>query len=98
MNKYYKQYLENHKHPKVKLMHFIGNLVTLDYIVWVVVNQRWMMLLLAPFVVYPFALAGHFIFGPKGNKPSFYKMPFLWAKLCDIKMCYEIVLFKHKIF
>tara|TARA_Y100001973_G_scaffold53896_1_gene79733 strand:- start:426 stop:722 length:297 start_codon:yes stop_codon:yes gene_type:complete len=97
MNKYYEQYLKDHSKPKVKLMHFIGQLVTILYLIWVIYFEHWLLLLLAPFVVYPFAVGGHLLFGAKGNKPSFCKMSFLQAKRCDIKMFIDILRGKHRI-
>ena len=96
-DKYYKQYLKNHSRPKVKLMHFIGQVLTLVYVLFCVVTKNWSWLLLSPLVVYPFAVSGHYLFGSKGNKPSFHKMSFLVAKWCDIRMFMDILRGKHKI-
>tara|TARA_Y100000593_G_scaffold35861_1_gene70011 strand:- start:8561 stop:8878 length:318 start_codon:yes stop_codon:yes gene_type:complete len=104
MNKYYEQYLNDHSEPKVKLMHFIGQIVTIAYLVWSICRLiewpsliSWIQLSITPFVVYPFAVGGHLLFGPKGNKPSFCKMPFLKAKICDIKMFVDIIRGKFRI-
>ena len=43
-------------------MHVIGQLFTLLYVALVLNYQVWVMLLLTPFVVYPFAWAGHYVF------------------------------------
>ena len=96
-DKYYKQYLKNHARPRVKLMHFIGQLATIFYVTFCIVSRNWWWLFLAPLIVYPFAISGHYIFGGKGNKPSFHKMSFLRAKWCDIKMFFDILRGKHKI-
>ena len=72
-------------------MHFIGQLMTISFIIGAVYTRAWLYLLLAPLVIYPFAVAGHILFGAKNNRPSFYKMPFLQAKLCDIKMFIDII-------
>ena len=90
-DEYYRQYLDNHNHPKVRLMHFIGQILTILFIVYVIYIQQWLLLLISPFVVYPFAVSGHVVFGKSGNKPSFYKMSFLQAKWCDVKMFIDIL-------
>ena len=97
MDKYYKQYLEDHSEPKVKLMHFIGQLVTILYPIWGIYFKCWWLLLFTPFVIYPFAVSGHVLFGKKGNKPSFYQMSFLRAKWCDMKMFVDILRGKYRI-
>ena len=91
MDKYYKSYLKNHNKPKVRLMHFIGQLATIFYVIFCIVTKNWKWLLFTPLIVYPFAVSGHYFFGAKGNKPSFHEMSFLRAKWCDIKMFFDII-------
>jgi hypothetical protein len=45
-------------------------------------------LLLTPFVVYPFAWTGHFVF--EKNEPAAFSHP-LWAKACDWVMLKDIL-------
>ncbi len=97
MDKYYEQYLKDHANPKVKLAHFIGQLVTILYPIWVIYFKYWWLLLFTPFVIYPFAVGGHILFGDKENRPSFCKMSFLRAKWCDIKMFVDILRGKFKV-
>ncbi len=97
MDKYYKQYLDNHSAPKVKLMHFIGHLFTLGFIVYCLLNKYYGWIILFPIVIYPFAVSGHYLFGKKGNRPSFHKMGFIRAKICDFIMFIEILKGKHRI-
>jgi len=97
MDKHYKQYLEDHSEPRVKLMHFIGQLVTILYPIWVIYFEYWLLLLFTPFVIYPFAVGGHVLFGKKGNKPSFLRMNPWKAKLCNMKMFVDIIKGKHKV-
>jgi hypothetical protein len=52
------------------------------------------MLLLAPFLIYPFAWSGHFFF--EKNKPAAFKRP-LWAKASDWVMFKDILTGKVKI-
>ena len=97
MDKDYRQYLQDHSEPKVKMMHFIGQLATLSYVAYCILNQRWWELFIAPLIIYPFAVGGHILFGHKGNRPSFYKMSLLRAKICDMKMFLDILKGKYKI-
>jgi len=97
MDKYYRQYLKDHSEPKVKLLHFIGQLATISYVIWVIFFEHWAWLLLTPFVIYPFAVGGHALFGKKGNKPSFLRMPPVRSKICNMKMFMDILKGKFKI-
>ena len=72
----------------------IGQAVTISYISIVIYLQYWLLLLLAPFVVYPFAWSGHFFF--EKNKPAAFKNP-LWAKVCDWLMLFDIIRGKVKL-
>tara|TARA_R110000787_G_scaffold104936_6_gene212336 strand:+ start:1559 stop:1738 length:180 start_codon:yes stop_codon:yes gene_type:complete len=48
----------------------------------------WWFLILAPFIVYPFAWAGHFFF--EKNIPAAWSNP-IWAKLSDWRMLRDII-------
>jgi len=50
-------------------------------------------LFLAPFIVYPFAWTGHFVF--EKNKPAAFKNP-LWAKACDWAMFKDMLMGRIK--
>jgi len=54
----------------------------------------WLLLILTPFIVYPFAWSGHYFF--EKNKPAAFKNP-LWAKACDWVMLKDMILGKVKI-
>ena len=97
MEKYYEQYLKNHSEPKVKLFHFVGQLATLAYICFCLGGGFFWWLLGSPFIVYPFAVSSHYIFGKKGNQPSFHEMGYFRAKVCDLMMFVDILKRKHKI-
>jgi hypothetical protein len=91
MKSYYEEYLDNHSNPKCRLMHFIGQWVTILFAVGILYFQNWWLAPLIPFVVYPFAISGHILFQEKNNKPSFFKMSFLKAKMADWKMFIDIL-------
>lgn len=91
---YYQFYLEKHKHPQNRLLHFAGQVATWSYLLFVLffalvgsVSLWWV--LLTPFIVYPFAVPGHFLF--EGNKPAFFSSNFLYAKAADTKMCWDML-------
>lgn len=85
---YYKHYLSLHKNPKTRLLHFVGQIFTILFILYALSNSYWL-LLLAPFVVYPFAWAGHYFF--EKNKPAALKNP-IYAKLSDWVMFKDILM------
>jgi len=88
-HEYYNYYLSLHQNKWCRRMHVIGQLFTLLYVALVLNYQVWVMLLLTPFVVYPFAWAGHYVF--EKNKPAAFSNP-LWAKVCDWIMLKDWIL------
>ena len=97
LSEYYGYYLSLHKNPKCKLVHFIGQWVTILFTIFVLYNWYWYLIPLIPFVIYPFAISGHILFGSKGDKPSFKKMGFIHAKISDWIMYKDIMLGRLKI-
>jgi hypothetical protein len=85
---YYKLYLSLHRDKRNRRMHVLGQIVTIVYVVFVCYKSLWLMLLLSPFVVYPFAWSGHYFF--EKNKPAAFSNP-LWAKACDWIMLKDIL-------
>ncbi len=77
---YYKYYLSLHQNKWCRRLHVLGQVATISFVILVLKLKVWPLLLLAPFVVYPFAWSGHFFF--EGNKPAAFSKP-LWAKACD---------------
>jgi hypothetical protein len=67
----------------------LGQFVTIAFIIEVIYLQVWPLLVLAPFVIYPFAWTGHFVF--EKNKPAAFSNP-LWAKACDWIMLKDWIL------
>ncbi len=85
---YYKHYLTLHQNKWNRRLHVLGNVTTLSFITLCILQSLWFMLLLTPFVVYPFAWSGHFFF--EKNKPAAFSNPF-WAKACDWVMLKDII-------
>jgi hypothetical protein len=86
---YYQHYLTLHQHPKCRLLHFIGQIVTIVFTVFVLYNWYWLLIPAIPFVVYPFAWSGHYFF--ENNKPAAFTHP-VYAKLADLVMFKDILL------
>jgi len=89
LNEYYEYYLTLHTHPKCRLLHLIGQLGTILFIIFVLHNWNWYLIPFIPFVIYPFAWSGHYFF--EGNKPAAFSNP-LYAKLSDWIMTKDILL------
>ena len=64
------------------------------YIVYALATQTWLLLLLVPFVVYPFAWVGNILVFEK-NQPAAWTNP-LWAKACDWVMLKDLLTGKLK--
>ena len=88
-SEYYVYYLELHKHPKTRLLHFVGQIVTIIFTVVVFYGKVWYLIPFIPFVIYPFAWSGHYFF--EKNKPVAFKNP-VYAKLCDWIMFKDILI------
>ena len=93
-HEYYKQYLTLHQNIWNRRLHAIGQLLTILFVSLVVYNSLWLALLLSPFIVYPFAWVGHFVF--EKNKPAAFSNP-LWAKACDWVMLKDMIIGRIKI-
>ena len=95
MKDYYKHYLNLHKNKKCRMLHFIGQLATIAFTVWILSNWYWYLIPGIPFVVYPFAWTGHYMF--EKNKPAAFHDP-VKAKIADWMMFRDILLGRIKIF
>ena len=91
ISEYYKYYLTLHEHPKCKLLHFIGQLVTIVLSVWVLYNWCWYLIPIIPFIIYPFAWSGHYFY--EKNTPAAFKSP-IKAKISDWIMFKDILIGK----
>ena len=90
-SEYYQHYLTLHKNKWNRRLHILGQIATISFVVGVVSFKLWPLLLLTPFVVYPFAWTGHFVF--EKNKPAAFSRP-LWAKACDWVMLKDVLIGK----
>mgnify|MGYP001609285912 CR=1 FL=1 len=90
---FYPYYLSLHKNRSCRRLHFIGQLVTLLFLAFIIYTQFWLLLIVAPLVIYPFAWSGHFFF--ERNKPAAFKRP-LYSKMADWVMFKDILRGKIK--
>lgn len=86
-NDYYLKYLTYHKKFGTRLMHCLGNVATVVFIIWAILNQPWA-LLLSPFIIYLFAWPSHWWI--EGNKPAAFKNP-IKAKMADWRMMFDMI-------
>ena len=92
-SEYYQYYLTLHQNKVNRWLHVVGQLATLTLLVYSLYSKNWLLLFFVPFVVYPFAWAGHLYF--EKNKPAAWSKP-LWAKACDWVMLKDILTRKLK--
>ena len=92
-DEYYQYYLTLHQNKWCRRLHVVGLLATIIFVMVTLRLQLWALLLLSPFVVYPFAWMGHVFF--EKNKPAAWSRP-LWAKACDWIMLKDILTGKIK--
>ena len=90
INDYYsKVYLPLHQNLSCRRLHVAGQFTTIFFILFSIMTNIWF-LLLAPFIVYPFAWSGHVFF--EKNKPLSWKgkedygMTTIRSKICDMMM------------
>lgn len=94
LQEYYQHYLTLHQSIHCRRLHFIGQCVTIVYTVFVLYNFYWLMAMAIPFIVYPFAWTGHFIY--EKNAPAAFSDP-IRAKISDWLMFRDILLGRIKI-
>jgi hypothetical protein len=94
LEEYYQYYLSLHQNKTCRLLHFLGQLTTIAYTVWVLWNWYWYLIPFIPFIIYPFAWSGHYLF--EKNEPAAFKDP-VKAKISDWMMFRDILRGKVKI-
>jgi len=85
---YYKHYISLHQNLWCRRLHVLGQLTTILYIGSCVLVEEYLLLVFAPFMVYPFAWTGHYFF--ENNTPAAFKNP-IYAKVSDFIMLYQWV-------
>jgi len=88
LDMYYEYYLSLHQNKWCRRMHVIGQFATILFVFYAFIVNAWL-LLLSPFVVYPFAWSGHLFF--EKNEPAAFSDP-LYAKVADWMMFRDWIL------
>jgi hypothetical protein len=89
LKEYYEEhYLPLHQNVNNRRLHVIGQLLTVAFVLTCLFTSNFWWLLLAPFIVYPFAWSGHFFI--EKNKPAAFSSP-IYAKASDWLMLRDVL-------
>ena len=91
---FYPFYLSEHSDKLNRRLHFTGILLALISLVFVILTQKWVLLILLPIFGYGFAFLGHFFI--EKNKPATFKYP-LYSLMGDLVMFKDILTGKIKL-
>lgn len=80
---FWRFYLDEHRHPHSRALHYAGTAATLAMLAAAVAVGRWWPLLLCPLVGYGPAWAGHFFV--ERNRPASFRYP-LWSIRAEFRM------------
>ena len=85
--KFYPYYLSEHKSKMNKILHIIGSLIGLIFIIIIIYTKNYTYIPISFLFGYTFAWVGHFFF--EKNKPTTFKYPIYsfigdWVMLKDI--------------
>ena len=87
-SEFYPHYLDEHRNPACRRLHFIGTALLLVILLAAVITRRWWLLALLPVVGYGFAWVGHFAF--EHNRPATFTHP--WYSLAGDFMLFRDML------
>ena len=87
-SEFYPFYLSQHQHPICRQLHFMGSLLILLVIAFVIYNQQFIGVFSLPVIGYGFAWIGHFVF--EKNRPATFTYP-LWSFMGDWKMFWQML-------
>ena len=93
MQEYYQMYLTLHRNKICRRLHVLGQFTTILWIIACFYFHLYWLLIISPFIVYPFAWSGHFFF--EKNQPAAFKDP-IKAKISDWMMLFDILRGKIK--
>ncbi len=84
---FYPYYLEEHRHPTCRRLHYVGSLLVLVVLGYALISGQWLWLLALPVIGYGFAWVGHFAF--ERNRPATFQYPLYslmgdWVMLKDM--------------
>ena len=84
---FYPFYLEEHRNPTCRRLHFVGSALVLLALFYTIATGKWIFLLTLPVIGYGFAWVGHFAF--EKNRPATFSYPLYslrgdWVMFKDI--------------
>ena len=85
---FYPYYLEEHRHPTCRRLHYVGSLLVLVTLGYVLLSGQWLWLLALPVIGYGFAWVGHFAF--ERNRPATFQYP-LYSLMGDWMMLKDML-------
>lgn len=85
---FYPYYLQEHRNPTCRRLHYLGSLLVLLVLGYALVSQQWLWLLALPVIGYGFAWVGHFIF--ERNRPATFQHP-LYSLMGDWVMFRDVL-------
>lgn len=100
IDEYYPKYLKAHRSVGNKICHFVGNILTWSFIIFIsflsinVTLLFGIMFIASPFIVYIGAWPGHKFF--EKNQPATFKQNPILTKICDNIMMYQLISGKLK--
>ncbi len=90
-SEFYPFYLSQHRDLTCRRLHFIGSLLVLMLIIYVLFSANWLLLFLTPVIGYGFAWVGHFFF--EKNVPATFTYP-VYSLIGDWVMFKDILIRK----
>lgn len=84
-------YVAEHSEPLTRYLHFVGTMLGLILLVWIIRSGSWVYIPLCFVIGYAFAWFAHFFV--EHNKPATFKYPF-WSFISDYKMVFYMLIGK----
>ena len=91
---FYPYYLSEHKLPITKLLHIIGSLCSLGFLISMIISKKYQYISFVFIIGYGFAWISHFAF--EKNKPATFKYP-LYSFIGDWIMLKDVITRKIKL-
>ena len=91
---FYPYYLSEHKLKINKILHALGSIYGLIFLIFVIFSEQYKLIPIAFLIGYFFAWIGHFIF--EKNKPATFKHP-LYSFMGDWVMLKDIIMRRIKL-
>ncbi len=92
-SQFYPFYLSQHQNLICRRLHFIGSMLIVLLVAYIVTTSSWALLLLLPVIGYGFAWVGHFVF--EKNRPATFTYP-LYSLIGDWVMFKDMLIGRVK--